>query len=300
MKTEKNILIAFLLNMSFSIFELIGGIFTNSVAIISDAIHDFGDSISIGISYVLEKKSKKKPDSKYTFGYTRYSILGAFITNAILITGSVLVIVNAIQRIMNPVKINYDGMIVFAIFGVIVNFLAAHFTKEGDSLNQKAVNLHMLEDVLGWIVVLIGAIVIKFTEINVIDAIMSIGVAIFILIHALKSFKSIVDLFLEKIPNGIEIQELKEHLLEIENVKDVHHIHVWSMDGFNNYATMHIVTDLKEINELKHKVKEELKEHGISHTTIEIEEQGHECDEPECTIEETHHNGHHHHHHHHH
>lgn len=299
MKTEKNILIAFLLNMSFSIFELIGGIFTNSVAIISDAIHDFGDSISIGISYVLEKKSKKKPDSKYTFGYTRYSILGAFITNTILITGSVLVLINAIQRIMNPVEINYDGMIVFAIFGVIVNFLAAHFTKEGDSLNQKAVNLHMLEDVLGWVVVLIGAIIIKFTEINVIDAIMSIGVAIFILIHALKSFKSIVDLFLEKIPNGIEIQELKEHLLEIENVKDVHHIHIWSMDGFNNYATMHIVTDLKEINELKHKVKEELKEHGISHTTIEIEEQGHGCDEPECTIEETQHNGHHHHHHHH-
>jgi len=300
MKTEKNILIAFLLNISFSIFELIGGIFTNSVAIISDAVHDFGDSISIGISYFLEKKSKKKPDSKYTFGYTRYSILGAFITNTILITGSVLVIYNAIQRIINPIEINYDGMIVFAIFGVIVNFLAAYFTKEGDSLNQKAVNLHMLEDVLGWAVVLIGAIVIKFTKINLIDSIMSIGVAIFILIHALKSFKSILDLFLEKIPNGIEIKELKEHLLEIENVIDVHHVHVWSMDGFNNYATMHVVTNLKDTKELKHKIKEELKEHGISHTTIEIEEQGFECDETECTVDmpngHTHH-GHHHHHH---
>ena len=298
MKTEKNILIAFLLNMAFSIFELVGGVFTNSVAIISDAVHDFGDSISIGVSYFLEKKSKKKPDSQYTFGYTRYSILGAFITNTILITGSVLVIVNAIQRIINPVEINHDGMIIFAIFGVIVNFLAAYFTKEGDSLNQKAVNLHMLEDVLGWAVVLIGAIVIKFTKINLIDAIMSIGVAIFILIHALKSFKSIIDLFLEKIPNGIEIKELKEHLLEIENVKDVHHVHVWSMDGFNNYATMHIVTDLNDAKELKHKVKEELKEHGISHTTIEIEEQGHECDEQECTVEIEHEHGHHHHHHH--
>lgn len=298
MKTEKNILIAFLLNMAFSIFELIGGVFTNSVAIISDAIHDFGDSISIGISYILEKKSKKKPDSQYTFGYTRYSILGAFITNTILITGSVLVMVNAIQRIINPVEINHDGMIIFAIFGVIVNFLAAYFTKEGDSLNQKAVNLHMLEDVLGWAVVLIGAIVIKFTQINLIDAIMSIGVAIFILIHALKSFKSIIDLFLEKIPNGIEINEIKKHLLEIENVKDVHHIHVWSMDGFYNYATMHVVTDLKDTNELKHKIKEELKEHKISHTTIEIEEQGHECYEKECTIDESHEHGHHHHHHH--
>lgn len=298
MRTEKNILIAFLLNMSFSILELIGGIFTNSVAIISDAIHDFGDSISIGISYFLEKKSKKKPDSKYTFGYTRYSILGAFITNTILITGSTLVIVNAVERIINPVEINYDGMIIFAIFGLIINFLAAYFTREGDSLNQKAVNLHMLEDVLGWAVVLVGAILIKFTKINVIDAIMSIGVAIFILIHALKSFKSIIDLFLEKIPNGIEINELKEHLLEIENVKDVHHVHVWSMDGFNNYATMHVVTDLKDVKDLKNKVKEELKEHGISHSTIEIEEQGYECDETECSVDVAHQHEHHHHHHH--
>ena len=192
MKTEKNILIAFLLNMSFSLFELIGGFFTNSVAIISDAIHDFGDSISIGISYFLEKKSKKKPDNTYTFGYARYSILGAFITNTVLTIGSVLVIINAIKRIINPIDLNYNGMIIFAIFGVIINFLAAYFTKEGDSLNQKAVNLHMLEDVLGWIIVLVGAILIKFTKINIIDSLMSIGVAIFILVHAIKSFKSIV------------------------------------------------------------------------------------------------------------
>ena len=303
MKTEKNILIAFLLNMSFSIFELIGGLFTNSVAIISDAVHDFGDSISIGLSYVLEKKSKKKPDSEYTFGYARYSILGAFITNIILTIGSVLVIINAIKRIINPVEINYDGMIIFAILGVIINFLAAYFTKDGDSLNQKAVNLHMLEDVLGWVVVLIGAILIKFTKIIVIDAAMSIGVAIFILLHAIKAFKSILDLFLEKTPDGIKIEELKEHLQEIENIEDVHHIHVWSMDGFNNYATMHVVTNLKDTKDLKSEIKEELKEHGINHTTIEFEELGYECTEMECILETPTHNEHHHnhsHHHHHH
>ena len=129
MKTERNILVAFLLNLAFSLFELFGGFFTNSVAIISDAVHDFGDSISIGISYFLEKKSKKKPDNRYTYGYTRYSILGAFITNTILITGSALVIVNAIERIINPIEINYNGMIIFAVFGTIINFLAAYFTK---------------------------------------------------------------------------------------------------------------------------------------------------------------------------
>ena len=147
MKTEKNILIAFLLNMFFSIFELLGGIYTNSVAIISDAIHDFGDAISIGVSYGLEKKSKKKPDNKYTFGYTRYSVLGAIITNTILIIGSTLVIYNAIERIINPVEINYDGMIIFAVLGVIINFGAAYYTKDGDSLNQKSVAQQLLKQV---------------------------------------------------------------------------------------------------------------------------------------------------------
>ena len=300
MKTEKNILIAFLLNMFFSIIELIGGIFTNSVAIISDSLHDFGDSISIGISYFLEKKSKKKPDNNYTFGYRRYSILGAFITNTILVIGSVLVIINAIKRIITPVEINYDGMIIFAVLGVIINFLAAYFTKEGNSLNQKAVNLHMLEDVLGWVVVLIGAILIKYTKINLIDALMSIGVASFILFHALKGFKSIIDLFLEKTPDGIDIEELKEHIQEIEHVHDIHHIHIWSIDGFNNFATMHIVTNLVDTKCLKHEIKKELKEHGIGHATIEFEEVGYECTEKECIIEEHHHHGHEHHHHHHH
>ena len=297
MKTEKNILVAFLLNLAFSLFELFGGFFTNSVAIISDAIHDFGDSISIGISYFLEKKSKRKPDNKYTYGYTRYSILGAFITNTILITGSVLVVVNAIERIINPIEINYNGMIIFAVFGASINFLAAYFTKDGDSLNQKAVNLHMLEDVLGWIVVLIGAITMKFTNINVIDSILSIGVAIFILIHALKSFKKILDLFLTKTPNDVNIEHLKEHLLKIDNVIDIHHIHIWSMDGFNNYATMHLVTKTEDIKKLKQEVREELEVHGINHVTIELEDGSYDCDEKECEVKTNHKHSHHHHHH---
>ena len=247
MKTEKNILIAFLLNLSFSIFEFFGGIFTKSVAILSDSIHDLGDALSIGISYFLEKKSKKKADNKHTYGYIRYSVLGGVITTTILLVGSILVIIGAVKRLFNPVEVNYSGMIIFAVIGVILNFIAAYVTREGDSLNQKSVNLHMLEDVLGWVIVLIGAIVMKFTDIRVLDSIMSIGVALFILINAIKNLKVVLDLFLAKTPEDIDIEELKEHLLEIEGVDDVHHIHVWSMDGYNNYATMHIVTKAKDI-----------------------------------------------------
>lgn len=296
MKVEKNILIAFILNLGFSIFEFIGGAITNSVAIISDSIHDMGDAMSIGISYFLERKSKKKPDDKYTYGYIRYSVIGSTITTIILIIGSLFVIYNAIKRLINPVEINYNGMIGFAIVGVFINFIAAYFTKEGDSLNQKSVNLHMLEDVLGWVVVLAGAIIMRFTDIRMIDPILSILVALFIFKNAINNFKSILDLFLEKTPNGISISELKEHVLKIEGVKDIHHIHIWSIDGYNNYATMHIVAD-KEVSKVKKLVKEELKEHGVSHTTIEIENTDEICEEETCEIDTEHKDLHNHHHH---
>ena len=297
MKTERNILIAFILNFAFSIFEFVGGFFTGSVAIVSDAVHDIGDAASIGISYFLEKKSKKKPDEHYTYGYARYSVIGSVITTLILLVGSVLVVYNAILRIIDPTPINYNGMIIFAVIGAAVNFMAAFFTREGDSLNQKAVNLHMLEDVLGWLVVLVGAIIMRFTDISIIDPLMSIGVAVFIFINAFKNLKEAVDLFLEKTPHGIEIEEICEHLTHIEGVKDVHHVHVWSMDGYNNYATMHVVAE-GDAHEIKEAIREELAEHGIAHATLEFETPDEHCHELTCNPT-THEGGHGHHHHHH-
>lgn len=299
MKSERNILVAFILNLSFSIFEIIGGLLTNSIAIVSDAIHDFGDAISIGIAFILEKKSKKKPDDNYTYGYARYSVLGAFITTLILTVGSIFVIYNSIKRLINPVPINYNGMIIFAIFGIIINFLATYFTKDGNSLNQKSVNLHMLEDVLGWVVVFIGSIIMKFTDISLIDALMSMGVSSFILINALKNLKEIIDLVLEKTPTNISIEDLKHHICEITGVIGVHHLHLWSIDGSTNYATMHIVTNEQDIHEVKKKIKEMLRENQIAHTTIEIERENEKCDEEECNIQTINIEEHHHHHHNH-
>ena len=299
MKTEKNILIAFLLNLFFSVFEFFGGIFTGSVAIVSDAIHDMGDAASIGVSYFLERKSKRKPDEVYTYGYARYSVIGSVITTIILLAGSLMVIINAISRIINPTPIHYDGMIVFAVVGVCVNFGAAFFTREGASLNQKAVNLHMLEDVLGWAVVLVGAIVMRFTDFALIDPLMSIGVAVFVLINAAGTLKAALDLFLEKAPQGVEIPEIREHLMELEGVLDVHHIHIWSMDGQRNYATMHVVTN-EEGHAVKDRIRAELREHGIGHVTLELEAEGEHCHEECCQVEETAAGHHHHHHHHHH
>ncbi len=293
---KNNIIIAFLLNLFFSVFELIGGIITGSVAILSDSLHDLGDALSIGIALYLEKKSQKAPDNRHTYGYLRYSVLGSVITTVILLVGSALVILSSISRILNPVKINYDGMIIFAVIGAIVNFIAAFVTHGSHSLNEKAVNLHMLEDVLGWIVVLIGAVVMKFTDVRVLDPLLSIGVAAFILISAIKNLNEVLNIFLEKTPKNIDINKIKNELESIDGVINTHHIHVSTLDGNQNIATLHIVTD-KDFREIKHKVRHSLERFGISHTTIEPETADEKCEMTECKIEQHQVHGHHHHHH---
>lgn len=296
MKPTKNILIAFILNLSFSVFEFVGGIFTGSVAIISDAVHDIGDAASIGIAFFLEKKSAKRPDEIYTYGYSRYSVIGSAITTLILLLGSAAVIYNAAVRIISPNPINYGGMIIFAVVGVLVNLGAALVTRKGNSLNQKAVNLHIFEDALGWCVVLAGAIVMRFTDFYIIDPLMSIGVSIFILVSAVRNLREALDIFLEKAPRDTDVDEIEKHICKIDGVLGVHHIHVWSMDGYNNYATMHIVAD-GEPRALKEKIREELRAHDIIHATLELEAKGEKCREEHCHTELTPSSGHHHHHH---
>lgn len=296
-QAERNILIAFLLNLGFSIYEFVGGTMTHSVAIVSDAVHDMGDALSIGISYVLERKSHRQPDPQHTYGYLRYSLMGGLITTAILIFGSAFVIYNAIHRIIEPVEINYDGMIILAIVGVVVNSLAAYFTHKGDSLNQKSVNLHMLEDVLGWVVVLIGAIVMRWTNFGLIDPILSILVALFILKEAISNCREILDVFLEKTPHGISLEKLESSLKKLSNIQDIHHLHVWSMDGYHNYATLHVVCNGNE-EKIKHRVREMLAKQNIEHATIELEHDQENCAERYCNAPRPIKQGHHHEHHH--
>ena len=295
MKTKRKIFIAFILNLLFSIFEVIGGIVVGSVAIASDAIHDFGDAISIGASYFLEKTGDKKPDKKFTYGYARFSVLGGALTTVILLISSVIVTYNAILRILSPITIKYDGMIIVALIGLVVNLVATYFTHGGKSINQKAVNLHMLEDVLGWLVVLIGAIVMRFTDLYLIDPILSICVSLFIFVNSVKNLIEIINIFLIKTPKNIDLDHLIHHVKEIDGVIDAHHVHVWTIDGEINCATLHIVTKQYDAI-IKQKVKEEIKEHGISHVTIEMKTDLEDCLVKTCEVKKQTHHCHHHHH----
>ena len=282
MKAEKNILIAFILNLSFAIAELAGGLFTNSIAILSDAIHDLGDAISIGISYFLEKLSKKEPDKSHTYGYARYSVLGAAFTSIVLIVGSLLVIIRAIDRIIHPSEVSYNGMIAFAIVGIVVNFIAACFTKDGDSLNQKSVNLHMLEDVFGWVSVLVGAIVIKFKNWHIIDPIMSIGLAGFITYHAVKNMKNVILIFAEATQNNVA-SDIEKWIIYIKGVKEIHHLHIWNIDESKICATVHVITNNPKTN-VKKQIRHIFEKYGINHVTIEIETEDEMCNDTMCSL----------------
>ena len=298
MKPERSILTAFLLNLAFSVLECVGGLLTGSVAILSDAVHDLGDAAGIGLSYLLERKSHRPPDKACTYGYARYSVLGGVLTSVILLLGSAAVICHAAGRLAAPPELNYDGMIVFALAGVAVNGAAAWFTRGGDSLNRRAVSLHMLEDVLGWAAVLAGALVMRWTDFSLIDPILSIAVAGFILVHALRNLKEAADVLLEKVPHGVDADALQAHLRKLEGVLDIHHLHIWSLDGQRHCATMHIVTDGVP-HTVKETVREELREHGIGHAVLELETEGEPCSAEICLPEQMPVSacGHHHHHH---
>lgn len=291
----KKMIWAFFLNLFFSVVELIGSFVTGSVAIASDALHDFADAITIGISCFLEKKSNRQPDETYTYGYRRYSVLAGLFGSLVLLVGSAVVIYHAVGRIVNPQPIHYNKMIFFGIFGIICNGVAAYITHGGESVNQKAVNLHMIEDVLGWVAVLLGAVLMKFTHIWIIDPLLSVGVAVFIIVNAGRNLKNSLEILLEKSPVGISASRVKDLLLTTDGVIDVHHIHLWSMDGITNYATLHLVTN-EHPDSIKKQVKAILSQKGISHVTLELETSDEHCHERICVTAPPKSCNHHHHH----
>lgn len=271
---EKNIKIAVFLNVSFTILEIIGGLWTNSLAILSDALHDFGDSIVLIVSLIAERQAKKPADLKRTYGYQRLSLFSALLAGIVLLSGSIFILSKAIPRLFNPEQVNPPGMIGLAVLGILVNFIGVWRLKKGHSQNEKVLSWHLLEDVLGWVVILIGSIIMLFWNLPILDPVMTIGFTTFILIGVIKNLKGTINLFLEGVPEDIDINNLKESLRKIEGVIDVHDIHVWSLEGETNIFTGHVVVEndvLDKPDGLRKIIKESLKKHKIMHSTIELE-----------------------------
>lgn len=279
----KNLKLAFLLNLGFTIFEIFGGFYVNSVAIISDAVHDLGDSLSLGTAWYLQKKSNKGKDTKFSFGYKRFSLLGALINSIVLIAGSIFVIYQAIQRIIEPEPSDAAGMVVFAVIGVLVNGFAAYKLSSGKSMNEKVISWHLMEDVLGWVSVLVVAIILLFWDNLYLDPALSLFITAYILWNVVKRLKETLFIFLQGVPGDIDLEEIENKILSIENVSSLHHIHVWSLEGEHHVFTAHIklknIDYFQQLLEVKERVKLILKDYPFNHYTIETE-----LDEESCGL----------------
>jgi len=281
-----NIQAAFFLNLFFTLIEITGGLVTNSVSIISNAVHDLGDSLSLGLAWYFQKVAKRGSDSSYSYGYKRFSLLGAIVNSVVLVTGSILILTVAIPRILHPVSANTGGMLLLATVGVLVNGAAVFRLKNGNSLNEKVVSLHLLEDVLGWLAVLIGAVVMRFFNLPVLDPIMSVAIACFVVINVFKNVRQSLRIILQGIPSDLDIMDIAAHIQEFDGVSDVHDLHIWSVDGNYNVLTVHVVVNagfsMTTISELKEKIRFSLERKGIQHVTIEFEFAGENCSMENC------------------
>ena len=280
--SSKNLAWAFALNLSFSLIELVGGIFSNSIAIISDAFHDFGDALSLALVWYLQKVSTKPKDSYFDYGYKRFSILGALIISVFLSVGSIFMIIESIKRFITPEETKANIMFILAIIGVIVNGAAMLRLNHGKSLTEKAVFLHFLEDILGWIAVLIGSIVMMFFQFPWFDPLLSLGIALWILWNAYGNIKQVMIVMLQAVPESIDRKNLISRWEKIKGIHSVHDIKIWSLDGNHHVASLHVLIDksvkLNEFQKVKEKIRKVALDFEIIHTTIELETDAEQCE----------------------
>ncbi|MGP9800878.1 cation diffusion facilitator family transporter [Rheinheimera sp. NSM] len=278
---SSNIALAFWLNFGFALVEIVGGILTNSVAIIADAIHDLGDSLAIAFAWIASKVAAKQPTQHYSYGYRRWSLLSALISGLILLLGSAWVLSEAIPRLWQPQLPHVGGMFVLAILGVAVNGAAVLRLRGGKTQNEKVLSWHLLEDVLGWVAVLLGSVLMYFTGWAWLDPVLCIGFTLFILLNVLKSLRQTLALFLQVTPDPALQQRISAQLAELDFVKSIHHLHLWSLDGEQHVLTMHveIATPIELERQLAYKqqIAEVLAPYQLSHTTVEFEISGEAC-----------------------
>ncbi|MBU2114980.1 MAG: cation diffusion facilitator family transporter [Gammaproteobacteria bacterium] len=276
-----NIALAFWLNLAFAIIEFIGGMLTNSVAIIADAMHDLGDSLAIGFAWIASKIATKQPTAHYSYGFRRWSLLSALLSGVILLAGSGWVLSEALPRLWQPELPHTGGMLLLALLGIAVNGIAVWRLRRGKTQNEKVLSWHLLEDVLGWVAVLIGAILMHFTGWAWLDPALSIGFTLFILLNVVRALRQTLALFLQVTPNPEMLQQINSQLAALDFVKSMHHVHLWSLDGEQHVLTMHIEiatpATMAEQIEYKQRIARMLAPYQLSHTTVEFELSGEVC-----------------------
>ena len=272
MTTNRAVWLAFFLNLSFTIVEFIAGGVFGSSTVLADSVHDLGDAIAIGLSAYLETISNREEDSHYTLGYKRFSLLGALITAVILMTGSVFVILENITKLFNPQPVNDEGILWLGIIAVTINVLASLVVRKGKTKNESILSLHFLEDTLGWLAVILMSIILRFTDWYILDPLLSLVISFFILSKAIPRFWSTLKIFLDAVPEGVDIEQVKSDLEQLDHVASVNQLNLWTMDGLEKNAIVHVCLEhVKHMDVCKESIRDLLKERGFQNVTIEVD-----------------------------
>ena len=272
MSSKTSIWLAFFLNLSYAIVEFIAGGIFGSSAVLADSVHDLGDAIAIGISALLETISNREEDRQYTLGYKRFSLLGAMLTSVILMIGSVLVILENITKIAHPQPVNENGILWLGIIAVAINVLASLVVRKGKTKNESILSLHFLEDTLGWLAVILMAIILRFTDWYILDPLLSLVISIFILSKAIPRFWSALKIFLDAVPEGVDIKQVKNDLEQLDHVVSVNQLNLWTMDGLEKNAIVHVcLEEIEHIEYCKESIRNLLKDYEFQNVTIEVD-----------------------------
>ncbi len=278
---EENIRWVFFLNLSFALIEIVGGLWTNSMAILADALHDFGDSFALGLSWYFARLSTKSRDRYFSYGYRRFSLVSAFLTGTILLIGSIIIMIETVPRLLTPQDVHVEGMLLLAILGTVVNGIAVWRLSGGQTQNEKVVRLHLLEDVLGWVAVLLASVVLLFIYIPILDPLLSLGIAFYVFWQAAKNLRGTLYIFLQAIPIDFDLKNLEKQLLEQLPLNSIHDIHLWSLDGDYHVLSLHVVMkeemSRQRLVEIKQQIRDILTLAHIEHVTIEVEFPGETC-----------------------
>lgn len=269
----RNILSAFFINLTFTVISLIGGWLTNSMAIISDSIHDLGCTLSIALAWAFERIAGHTPTPRFTFGYRRFTLLGAFVNAFILLGGASIVLYESFGRMASPEEVNAEGMLWFALLAILCKGLAVWRTWKGASVNQRMVSLHLLGDCLGWVAVLLASIVMMFVEIPLLDPILSVCISLYILYNVVRNLIVAFRIVLEGVPVTIDYLTLKAEMKALEGVDEIEALRVWSMDNVHHAATVALTTTLstlEEVEAMKSSLRQLLIQHSIELSVIEV------------------------------
>ena len=273
MSSKRAVWLAFFLNLSFAIVEFIAGGIFGSSAVLADSVHDLGDALAIGLSAFLETISNREEDSRYTLGYKRFSLLGALVTAVILMTGSGIVILENVSKLFHPQPVNEEGLLWLGIIAISVNVLASLVIRKGQTKNESILSLHFLEDTLGWLAVILMAIVLRYTDWYILDPLLSLVISFFILSKAIPRFWSTLRIFLDAVPEGVNIQKIKTDLAELDHVASINQLNLWTMDGLEKNAIVHVCLEhVKHMEVCKESIRDLLKERGFQNVTIEVDE----------------------------